>query len=122
MSSKMLFASASVATGTWIGWVVDLESPSIACSLGSPTRRIGLRGTLFRNQTSHCGLKCAVHFVPIHDANPSLSQRLSHHAIVTRSPNHMCAISCASTANTSCFVLSEDFFGSNSSTLSKYVM
>src|SRR3954451_3303695 len=115
----MLFASASVATGTWIGCVVDLASPSIACSFGNPTRRIGFRGTFLRNQTSHCGLKCAVHFVPIHEANPSLSQRLSHQAIVTRSPNHMCAISCAITANTSFFVLSEDFFGSNNRALSK---
>src|SRR6184192_67863 len=33
-------------------------------------------------------IKCAVHLEPIHEANPSLSQRLSHQAIVTRSPNH----------------------------------
>ena len=30
----------------------------------------------------------------IHVAKPSLSQILSHHFIVTRSPNHWCAISC----------------------------
>ena len=28
-------------------------------------------------------------------ANDSLSHESSHHFIVTRSPNHMCAISCA---------------------------
>ena len=28
-------------------------------------------------------------------AKDSLSHRSSHHAIVTRSPNHMCAISCS---------------------------
>src|SRR5947207_7054203 len=119
MSSKMLFASASVATGTWIGCVVDLASPSMACSLGKPTRRVGLRGTFLRIQTSHCGLNFAVHLVPIHEANPSLSQRLSHHAIVTRSPNHMWAISCARTAKTLCLVSSEDFFGSYKRMLSK---
>src|SRR5947207_307576 len=58
------------------------------CSLAIPTRRVGSRGKFLRNQTSHCRLKCAVHFVPIQEANPSLSQRLSHQAIVTRSPNH----------------------------------
>ena len=31
-------------------------------------------------------------------ANPSFSQMSSHHCIVTRSPNHWCAISCASTS------------------------
>ena len=34
---------------------------------------------------------------PIQSANDSLSQRSSHHSIVTRSPNHMCASSCAVT-------------------------
>ena len=53
-----------------------------------PTRRVGSRDTFLSSQTSHCGLKCAVHLLPIQEANPSFSQRLSHHAIVTRSPNH----------------------------------
>ena len=30
----------------------------------------------------------------MYSAKDSLSQRSSHHSIVTRSPNHMCAISC----------------------------
>ena len=75
-----------------------------------------------RSHTSHCGLKWSEHFVPIHEANPSLSQRLSHHAIVTRSPNHWCAISCASTSKILSFVFSDDFAGSNKRMLSKYVM
>ena len=33
-----------------------------------------------------------------HSANASFSQRSSHQRIVTMSPNHMCAISCSSTA------------------------
>ena len=32
--------------------------------------------------------------VPQNSANDSFSHRSSHHFIVTRSPNHMCAISC----------------------------
>ena len=35
--------------------------------------------------------------VPSSSANDSFSQRSSHQRIVTRSPNHMCAISCATT-------------------------
>jgi len=34
---------------------------------------------------------------PMNSAKDSLSQMPSHHRIVTRSPNHMCAISCAMT-------------------------
>ena len=38
--------------------------------------------------------------VAAHEANASLSHRSSHQRIVTRSPNHMCAISCSSTSAT----------------------
>src|SRR6266705_6640090 len=109
MSSKALLASASFAICCWIGCVVDLASPSISNSLEMPVRRVGSRGIFFSNQTSHSGLKYAVHLVPIHEAKPSLSQRLSHHAIVTRSPNHMCAVSCPITSKILSFVFSDDF-------------
>ncbi len=36
----------------------------------------------------------AWHTVEAHSANDSLSHRSSHHRMVTRSPNHMCANSC----------------------------
>src|SRR5260370_33426608 len=88
MSLKAVFAFASFAMVCWIGCVGDVASPSICSSLEMPVRRVGSRGLFFWSQTSHCGLKCAVHFVPIQEAKPSLSQRLSHHAIVTKSPNH----------------------------------
>ena len=39
----------------------------------------------------------AVTRVPMYSANDSFSHRSSHQAMVTRSPNHMCAISCAIT-------------------------
>ncbi len=35
--------------------------------------------------------------VPMKSANDSFSHRSSHHSMVTRSPNHMCAISCRTT-------------------------
>jgi hypothetical protein len=34
---------------------------------------------------------------PMYSANDSLSHRSSHQRMVTRSPNHMCAISCTIT-------------------------
>src|SRR5207244_1517269 len=98
--------------------VVDLASPSISNSLEMPVRRVGSRGTTFSSQTSHWGLNRAVHLLPIQEANPSLSQRLSHQAIVTRSPNHWCAVSCAITSKMLSFVFSEDFVGSKSRMLS----
>ena len=46
-------------------------------------------------------VQASVYFVALvdawweaHSANDSLSQRSSHQRMVTRSPNHMCAISC----------------------------
>src|SRR5262252_9216596 len=98
-----------------MGCVVERASPSIAASLAIPVRREGSRGSSRASQTSHCELKCAVHLLPIQEANPSLSHRLSHHAIVTRSPNHMCATSCAITSYMFCLVSAEEFVGSNRS-------
>ena len=37
----------------------------------------------------------AWHSTEANVANDSLSHRSSHHCMVTRSPNHMCAISCS---------------------------
>src|SRR5476649_2933238 len=45
----------------------------------------------------HSGCRRAVVRPSIHEAKPSLSHRSSHQRIVTRSPNHWCAISCATT-------------------------
>ena len=41
------------------------------------------------------GCAAASGLFAIQVANPSFSQMSSHHCIVTRSPNHWCAISCA---------------------------
>ena len=42
-------------------------------------------------------------------ANDSLSHRSSHHCMVTRSPNHMCAISCRMTMARTSYIRSVTF-------------
>ena len=49
---------------------------------------------------------------PIRVANDSLSQRLSHHSIVTTLPNHWWATSCDWIETTSFFAFNPDFLGS----------
>ena len=58
---------------------------------------------------------------PIHDAKLSLSHRSFHQAIVTRSPNHMCAISWEMMAAIRCLTCTEVRSGSTRSTTSRYV-
>ena len=70
----------------------------------------------------HSGWSAFTVFVPIHVAKDSLSQRSSHHAMVTRSPNHMWAVSCAITSTMFCRVCADDVAGSKSRIRSRYVM
>ena len=70
----------------------------------------------------HFGCSLAASFVSIHVANPSFSHRLSHHSGVTRSPNHWCAISCATVAATIFFAGSAPYFASTSISVSRNVM
>ncbi len=51
-----------------------------------------------RASTSVSGNVSCVTLSPIQEAKDSLSHKSSHQAMVTRSPNHMCAISCAVTS------------------------
>ena len=46
-------------------------------------------------QASVYSVASAWHSTEANVANDSLSHRSSHHVMVTRSPNHMCAISCS---------------------------
>ena len=71
---------------------------------------------------SHSGNSASTALSPIHDAKLSFSHRSFHHAIVTRSPNHMCAISCEMIAATICRVTIELFCSSTSSATSRYVI
>ena len=56
---------------------------------------------------------------PIHEAKLSFSQRASHHAMVTRFPNHWCAISWDTMLATICFVPAEVFSGSTRIAISR---
>ncbi len=55
----------------------------------------------------HSGCIAAAALFSIQVAKPSLSQMLSHHCMVTRSPNHWCAISWATTRATFFFASME---------------
>ena len=70
----------------------------------------------------HSGFHASSGLFDIHVAKPSFSQMLFHHFIVTMSPNHWWAISCATTDATSAFALTGAFFSSTSMSDSRYVM
>src|SRR4051794_38103328 len=108
MLSKASLAWLSFATGVWIGWVLLRASALITVLLSLPAF----------SHICQSGLKWSVALTSIQEANPSLSQRLSHHAMVTRSPNHWCAISWATVTKISCLVSCELALGLNSRTLS----
>src|SRR6267154_735215 len=104
MSSNVSLASLSLPTGDWMGCVVLRASPCMT----------EVFSELALNHICQSPLKWSVALVSIQVANPSLSHRLSHQAVVTRSPNHWCAISCAITPKTFCLVSRELVLGSNS--------
>ena len=62
----------------------------------------------------HSGFHASSGLFSIQVAKPSFNQMLFHHFIVTMSPNHWCAISCATTDATSAFALTGAFFSSTS--------
>ena len=72
-------------------------------------------------QIAQSGYSVSVALAPIHDAKLSLSHRSFHHAIVTRSPNHICAISCAMISTIRCRVPGDELAVSKSSATSRYV-
>ena len=80
-SEPSLLSSAPVREG-FIAYVVSPASKAIVISLL----------TAACNQIFHCGLKWSAAFFAIHDAKPSSSQELSRGVVVTRWPNHWCAI------------------------------
>ena len=85
-------ASSSLTTCCSIGCDDSRASAAIAVSF-EPS---------WRSDHFHDGLRRSVSFAAIHDAKLSLSQMSSHQPIVTRSPFHWCAISCAWMLNTRC--------------------
>ena len=71
---------------------------------------------------SNSGCTWSVILSPIQSANDSLSQRSSHHSIVTRSPNHMCASSCAVMRMRFCRCAGVAVAESSSRIVSRYVI
>ena len=67
----------------------------------------------------HSGYWWSTALSPIQEAKLSFSQRSSHHSMVTRSPNHMWAISWETTSIMRCRVAAEEFSGSKSRTVSR---
>ena len=72
--------------------------------------------------TAHSGKRWSTALSPTQEAKLSLSHRSFHQAIVTRSPNHMWAISWDTMAATIIRVPAELCSGSTSSAVSRYVM
>ena len=81
--SNIPSASAGDTTSNSIGRVEPSESVSNAADFEMPNSV----------QRSHSGRKASVHFISMNVANASFSQMPFHHFMVTRSPNHMWAIS-----------------------------
>ena len=107
-------ALAALTSGMvcWIGCVVGCASTAIASS----------RSAWARGHICQDGLKWSVALVSIQVAKPSFSQMLSHQPMVTRSPDHWCAISCATSMKMVSRVRGPLVCGSNSSASSIKVM
>ena len=85
-------ASAGDTTGYSIGRVAASASVSKAAERDSPKS----------TQRRHSGRNASVQVISMNVAKASFSQMPFHHFIVTRSPNHMWAISWAMTSTTAC--------------------
>ena len=105
-----------ISSGVWArARIVRVVRPASASIVRSSSTAVSF-------SKPHFGYSFAASFVSIHVANPSFSHRLSHHAIVTRSPNHWCAISCATTSATSFFAASAPSFFATRRSVSRNVM
>ncbi len=90
MASPRAFICSVVSTGRTTGWVAELASSAMARSRPPPTMR-----------SRQSGCRWSMALAPIQVAKLSLSQRSFHQLMVTRSPNHWCAISWAMVPATS---------------------
>ena len=109
MASNAWLACSTVSTCCTTGWVVATASRDIA-----PSRVPTASSTVF-----HSGCSFSVVRDAIHEANPSFNHRSSHQRIVTRSPNHWCAISCAAVLKIACLSDGVEIVGSISKAYSK---
>ena len=110
--SNMPFASSGECTGYSIDRVDASASTSSAA----------LRERANWFHTSQSGRYASTASIAMNVANASFSHRPFHQRIVTRSPNHMCASSCATVSATSSCSPCVDVAGSTSSAASRYVM
>jgi hypothetical protein len=83
------------------------------------TSKAALRSRLKVVQRSQSGRYASHAAISMNVAKASFSQMPFHHFIVTRSPNHMCASSCATTSATSCCSCWVAVAGSTSSRCSR---
>ena len=74
------------------------------------------------NSKCHSGFHAPTALVSIQLAKPSFSQMSSHHRMVTKSPNHWCAISCAITTATRLRSSTDACWSSSWSSACRYVM
>ena len=98
-----------------IGWRMARELASTSCSMAE------CAASTARADASYSGRICPVIRRAIQVAKASLSQRSSHHGMVTRSPNHWCASSCAVTLISACSCPTVAVFASSSSSASPKV-
>src|ERR1700760_1979356 len=100
MASKFACASLSVATSVAMGCVDGCWSAWYAAALRPPENVV---------QESVNLVASAADWNPHISANDSFSHRSSHHFIVTRLPNHICAISCRITIARTSYMASVTF-------------
>mmetsp|Transcript_28630 Transcript_28630/g.71866 ORF Transcript_28630/g.71866 Transcript_28630/m.71866 type:complete len:276 (+) Transcript_28630:1776-2603(+) len=112
MRSKTSSTSSARGMGTWMGCEERSASSlsAAACEVWTTCSH------MFHSGTSASATRLCIIL-----AKPSLSQRSSHHCIVTRLPNHWCESSWVITDATRCFWLVETFASSQSRSTSRYV-
>src|SRR6266704_105593 len=81
MPSNISLISAEVLGSPWIARAAPRESNEITCWADAASS----------SSSRHSGCHASIGLRSIHVANPSFSHMSSHHAAVTRSPNHWCA-------------------------------
>ena len=105
----MPFASS----GEWTGYSIERVETNASTSSAA------LRERANWFQTSQSGRYASTANIAMNVANASFSQRPFHHRIVTRSPNHMWASSCATVSATSSCSPCVDVAGSTSNAASR---
>ena len=106
----------------WVssGEMTSYSTGRVACSPSMSSARS--RSAQNVTQTFHCGRKASWHMTSMNVAKASFSQMPSHHSMVTRSPNHMWAISCMTTLATRFISASDALAGSIRRSGIRYVM